>query len=486
MKSYLPLLIILLSLLSWSFLPLEMEEPPYNAQGEIAGEVTDSSVIIHTRTTLKPERNPTTKWWAWDDPFEALPYSQDLPEEVPGREGRVRILYSSDPKMDVIQKTPWKNAVAENDFNVQFEIDQLQPDTRYYYRAEITNIEKKGASRLGAVRSFKTAPEAHSFVPLNIVVTTCGAARSRDIYENGVPVGHQSYRAMASIDPDFFVHLGDIVYYDSDSPLATHESLARFHWHRMLSIPTFREVLDSTAAFFIKDDHDYRWNDAWPQQEIPHINRGTEYYISDEMGRRLFLEAVPMGEKTYRTRSWGKHLQVWFVEGRDYRDPNDMPDGPDKSLWGEEQKAWLKNGLVNSSATFKVVFSPTPIIGPDRDNKIDNHANPRGFWTEGKEFLRWVGESDVKNLYIVNGDRHWQYHSIDENGVEEFSVGAVSDEHAAVNQPRLDEEHQPFFREGQGGFLHIRLTGTEEHPELHMIFRDVDGSPLYVERKLFE
>src|SRR5690606_13052497 len=117
-----------------------------------------------------------------------------------------------------------------------------------------------------------------------------------------------------------------------------------------------------------------------------HINRGTEYYISDEMGRRLFLEAVPMGEKTYRTRSWGKHLQVWFVEGRDYRDPNDMPDGPDKSLWGEEQKAWLKNGLVNSSATFKVVFSPTPIIGPDRDNKIDNHANPRGFWTEGKEF----------------------------------------------------------------------------------------------------
>ena len=46
-----------------------------------------------------------------------------------------------------------------------------------------------------------------------------------------------------------------------------------------------------------------------------------------------------MGEQTYRTFRWGKDLQIWLVEGRDFRSPNNMPDGPDKTIWGAEQKA---------------------------------------------------------------------------------------------------------------------------------------------------
>ena len=52
-----------------------------------------------------------------------------------------------------------------------------------------------------------------------------------------------------------------------------------------------------------------------------------------------------------------------------------MPDGPEKTILGSEQKAWLMKTLSESKATFKLVFSPTPIVGPDRKNKRDNHAN---------------------------------------------------------------------------------------------------------------
>ena len=79
----------------------------------------------------------------------------------------------------------------------------------------------------------------------------------------------------------------------------------------------------------------------------------------------------------YRTVRWGKDLEVWLVEGRDFRSPNNMPDGPDKSIWGGEQKEWLKKTLLASDATFKILVSPTPIVGPDRGNKADNHANSR-------------------------------------------------------------------------------------------------------------
>ena len=67
-----------------------------------------------------------------------------------------------------------------------------------------------------------------------------------------------------------------------------------------------------------------------------------------------------------------------------------MPDGPDKTLWGAEQIAWLKSTLLESDATFKLLISPTPLVGPDDAYKIDNHTNHKGFRHEGREFFKWV------------------------------------------------------------------------------------------------
>jgi alkaline phosphatase D len=47
-----------------------------------------------------------------------------------------------------------------------------------------------------------------------------------------------------------------------------------------------------------------------------------------EQGLWIFPQQVPMGARTYRTYRWGKHLQVWLMEGRDFRSPNKKPDGP--------------------------------------------------------------------------------------------------------------------------------------------------------------
>ena len=455
------------------------EHPPFNAQGEIVGEVSFNSVIIHTRLTLNTERNPTTKTWGKGE-YDWLPYSPDLPEEVPGCEGWVRILFGNDKDLQVMRKTEWKHATTNHDFTAQFRLGNLAPDTRYYYRTEMSTTDDHEIMRFGKMQSFKTAPAPNTFSPVDFTVITGTAVRSRDIFKNEAPWGFKSFVAMKDLRPDFFVHTGDNVYYDTDSPLATKKELARFHWHRMHSIPCVMELFRTVPVYFIKDDHDYRWNDCWPQQQVPYEFHGVKSYITDEMGRRLFLEAVPMGDKTHRTFVWGSGLQIWLVEGRDYRSPNTIPDGPEKNIWGKEQKQWLKDSLLKSNSTFKVLISPTPIIGPDRESKRDNHANSRGFKTEGREFLEWVASSGIKNFYIICGDRHWQYQSIDSTGIEEFSCGCVSNVHAAQNQPHWEKDRQPYFRDSYGGFLHVKLCGTKDEPELRMIFRDVDGVPVYV------
>ena len=158
---------------------------------------------------------------------------------------------------------------------------------------------------------------------------------------------------------------------------------------------------------------------------------------------------------SYRTFRWGRDLQVWFTDGRDFRSPNKMPDGPDKTIWGAEQKAWFKRTVKESDATWKVLVSPTPLVGPDRGSKNDNHSN-EGFAHEGDEIRAWLKANVPDNFFVICGDRHWQYHSVHPGtGVQEFSVGPASDEHAS-GSPGDDAKVHKFHRV-QGGFLAVAL-----------------------------
>src|SRR5690606_2858968 len=108
--------------------------------------------------------------------------------------------------------------------------------------------------------------------------------------------------------------------------------------------------------------------------------------------------------------------------------PKEIEEESKKAIWGEEQKAWFQSTVDASNATFKIVFSPTPIVGPDREKKNDNHAN-KTFNAEG-QWLRSL-LSDKTGVFVVCGDRHWQYFSVDgETGVREFGSGPVTDSHA--------------------------------------------------------
>jgi alkaline phosphatase D len=277
---------------------------------------------------------------------------------------------------------------------------------------------------------------------------------------------------MLRLEPRFFLSTGDVVYYDSDDPRATTPELARYHWQRMFSFPRHIRTLLSVPGYWSKDDHDTISDDTWPEQ--PH---GPEYKLTFDQGREIFREQVPMGERTYRTHRWGKTLQIWLVEGRDFRSPNPMPDGPEKTIWGRTQKEWLKRTLVESDADWKLLITPTPIVGPDRTNKNDNHSN-RAFAHEGREFREFVKANLGDSFLTINGDRHWQYHSVHpETGLHEFSVGAASDSHASGSPGENPEYHK--FHRVLGGFLHVETGRKGNEAWIRFRLRDVYGKVVY-------
>jgi alkaline phosphatase D len=355
----------------------------------------------------------------------------------------------------------WITTQAANDFTAQWKLEGLKPGVTYITILEAQNLD---GSPTAAIRgAFKTAPAESESSPVKFCITTCHDFIRRD---DG-PNGHKIYPAMKAIAPDFIVHAGDIEYYDKPDPWALTVPLMRFKWGRIFGLPSNRDFYNHTTSYFIKDDHDTLANDCWPGQ--------TYGAVTFAEGKRLFNEEqFPSKPERYQTVHWGKELQLWILEGRDYRSPNTLADGPEKTILGAQQKAWLSKSLQESKATYKLICTPTPIVGPDRDNKKDNHANAV-FEHEGNELRQMF--SKVPGVILFCGDRHWQYASVDEvTKVWEFGCGPGSENHELgwkVGDTR--PEHR--FLRVQGGFLSGELTydATGSIPRLTIRHHDVSG-----------
>ena len=442
-------------------------------QGEMAGAVTSDGVILQSRLTAP---------------------KIDAEGDVPGAGGVARFAVADNPEFGEPSYTPWIEADPEYDYIIKTKVAGLQPNTRYYYRLEF-GPDREHAKQ-GPTRTFKTCPGGDAVAPTSLVIVTgMNYVRFRGSARGKGPDRELGYPALVSIrklKPDAFIGTGDNVYYDSPPNATTIEQLRR-KWHEQFVQPRYVELFSEVPTYWEKDDHDHRFNDNDNSGDKP---------PSSELGIRIFKEQVPVTDPndpqavTYSTVRISKLLQIWLLEGRDYRSPNLSPDGPEKTIWGTTQREWLERTLLESDAPLKLVVSPTPMVGPDDRYKKDNHTNVDGFRHEGTAFFNWAKENGFlqKGLYFVCGDRHWQYHSIHPSGFEEFSTGALVDGNARMGvkpgaKNGTDQEaliQQPYTSEKpSGGFLNVRVEPGESGgpATITFNFHDEEGVLLHAVKK---
>ncbi len=377
---------------------------------------------------------------------------------VPGVKAEVRASYRPAGKGAWVN-TDWVQVNAESDYSAIVKLVDLKSDTEYEVRTAARAVGHETVSTLNG--KFRTLPSADSETNFRLAVGTC-----QDFPDRDGPHGFDVYRAMLERRTNAFVMAGDVVYYDK---LARSVPIAHYHWQQTYGLPTLLNFHRQVPTYFLKDDHDTYVNDSWPGSRF----KWTEDFTF-EAGQRIFVQQTGLPSPAYRTFQIGKDLQIWMMEGRDYRSPNNAADGPQKSIWGAEQKAWLTRSLAESSAKFKVLISPTPIVGPDRENKHDNHSNDV-FATEGNEIRKLLASH--ANLVSVCGDRHWQYHSVDPaTGLHEFSVGPVSDRHAGGWDPKDNRADMHRFLRVAGGYLEIELSGAAAARTLSLRHFDTHGN----------
>ena len=470
-------------------------------QGIMAGEATATSVILQSRLTA----------------------SNMLSDgDLMGKQGFAKFEIDQDSSFSSPIATEFIEAVPENDFLIKKKIKSLKVGSKYFYRLRFG----KDSSSLfkSDVGSFKTLPGPDSDKKISFAVVTgmnyyhfhYGKYDSTKAYSgNDKELGYPALKTIKTLKPDYFIGTGDNVYFDHPNKASFERAVEagshphpagyggmevkdeegmRRKYHEQFIQARFKDLFLQLGTYWEKDDHDYRFNDADPYQEFP---------IAHELGIKNFKEQLPVVDpeeantKTYRTHRISKDLQIWMLEGRDYRSPNKMEDGPNKTLLGTEQLGWLKRTLLESDASFKLIISPTPMVGPDDAYKSDNHVNPEGFRNEGEAIFQWLLDNDFleKNLYIICGDRHWQYHAMHPSGIEEFSTGALVDNNSRQGRMAGDPKStdpdgmiKQFYIQGDkdtasGGFLLVTTKREGNIPTASFQYFDENGNMLYETKK---
>ena len=480
--------------------------------GLMAGAVDDTSAILQSRLT-STDRLVDPRW-----------------SGVLGIGGIARFEVAAGADFKNSIRTEWLAALPENDYIVKVKVEGLRPETRHHFR--LIYGPDKSRFKKSAAATFTTLGGETGQVSYSFALATC-MHYSKFHYTGGgsqppysgpdKALGYPALASILALEPDFFVGLGDNVYYDG--PGSAHQMRGRAETQHQLrmkhqeqySQQRFLDLFARVATYWLKDDHDYRFNDsdpvnparvyaqdrigAYPKENLYSKHSGSGSAPSHELGVRMFREQYPVVDPrasdtvTYSTRRVNRDLQIWIVEGRDYRSPNDFPDGPRKSIWGKEQRDWLKRTLLESDATFKVLLSATAMVGPGSGSKRDNHINPGGFRYEGNDFFRWLTDNQFspERFVIICGDRHWQYHAVHPSGFQEFSVGSMIDANAIIgyfpgdpksSDPEGKVKQFYHYEEPTGGFLLMKIGQTGEgRTRMDFTFYDEKGKLLYTHAK---
>jgi alkaline phosphatase D len=105
-------------------------------------------------------------------------------------------------------------------------------------------------------------------------------------------------------------------------------------------------------------------------------------------GRRAFCEFMPTRQtladpgRIYRKLPYGPLLDVFLLDMRSYRGPNDHQRdkvyGPACYFLGPAQTEWLKRGLLASAATWKVIAVDLPLGVVSEDAAAQGDGAPLG------------------------------------------------------------------------------------------------------------
>lgn len=335
----------------------------YLTHGPITGGVTDSSARVFMRTNVGAQ---------------------------------VEILYGTREDMSNARNSTSVSTGPEADYTAQVDLMDLKANTVYFLRAQVDGVVQGDRPA-----QFKTFPPVGREARLKLLILTDFASIGTG---NQPPLSAPAptFASAARENPDLVLIGGD---FDHRLPRTLEEKRQMFKDLYAPGNPRapmddfVRLILPRFALAHQWDDHDYSSNDS--DRLAP--DRLLARQVYDE-----FFPAYPhSGEPgIYQTFHYG-NIDFFMLDNRSERDPDNWPNTRGKSMLDGEklgqggQLAWLKRGLEESRARWKVILSSS--VFNTTVGKIDSW---HGFRYEHDAIVKFVRDRQIRGVFVLSGDMH--------------------------------------------------------------------------------
>lgn len=326
------------------------------AHGVASGDPLQDKVIIWTRVTPEESADITVGW------------------EV-----------ATDAAFADLVHTGETTTTAAKDYTVKVDVQNLTAGTRYYYRF-VANGTYSATGQMktlpqGAVEQIKMAVFSCSNYPAGFFNVYAEAAKQKNL-DVVLHLGDYIYEyAMGEYATENAESIGRALPQDNNTELFTLEDYRKRY--ALYRTDTDLQAIHAQVAFIpVWDDHEVA-NDTWRDGAENHSDNEGDFTQRKLAALQAYFEWLPIrpanpdDEKTiYRQFTFGDLLDLYMLDTRiigrdlqlDYADYMDAATGAmnaaqfmadlsdtNRTLLGAEQKLWLQQSMMTSTATWQVL-----------------------------------------------------------------------------------------------------------------------------------
>ena len=360
------------------------------------------------------------------------------------------------------------DARSSEDDVVLVRLTGLSPGARATYTIDGDGDRREGALRAQPYWTNDDAPD------ITIAIGSCFFLAAAEPPWNASTYGggYEIFDAIAAKAPDLMVWLGDNLYFQPPDELDPASMAARYR--RQRALPSLQRLLVAAPQLATWDDHDYGPNDA----DMSYVLKAESLALF----RRYWANpsyGLPDAPGVFGRARWGD-VDVFLLDDRWYRSANRSTDEPGKTMFGAQQLAWLRNALVYSRATLKLVVNGSQVW--NRANRFEglNH-----FTHEQRALADWLIAQRVEGVMFASGDRHFtellRIERPDAYPLFEFTSSPLTSR--AWENPEAAERSNPDVVPGtligKRQFGLIRVTGPAKARHIALESYDQSGTLLW-------
>lgn len=268
-------------------------------------------------------------------------------------------------------------------------LQKIEPGQQYRYAIEIDGK----LTKLGG--SFQSPQFYHDRTPPPDFRIAVGGAHYA-VQENYEPPyqilggGYSIFNTILESEPNYMIWTGNTAHLRESDWTTQSGYLKRFSTAR--AVPELQALLANVPNIATWAQHDYATKNV------------GKHYANREFAEQAFKAYWPLptqipGLPGVMTRFRYSDVDFILLDVRSHRINSVKSDSFPKIL-GDEQIEWLRQELIASTATFKVVVAGAPILNP-----AENPANLSAANYEQNKLLEMLRSERIRGLFFISGGK---------------------------------------------------------------------------------